>query len=493
MSNIDIRNLNLPQISVGTDDTTVATSTPTTIVGTPQPTIQNPFAVGYVAASTSVDLPNGTSLKLPNLTQDDLQQVNALFGGMNPTQLDNVNKASQRLAKALLSAAAQTLASTTSSAVVGTGGGGTASAGGASQTNAATDTASQRVDSLTSSFYQTMAQSQMNVQPEDGDNDDEDDDGDDDDTNSWGITGNVPQMQNVQNLAATPALELTQATPQVSASTASVAAAGQNKTVATTADLQAKSLALPQSAVSTSSVAAAYATSSAAATSVAGTAPNLLSSLNVSAQATQAAGSSGIATTQNKLLSPSSPTQAPQVSSGTPEVYSAAANAVSAYQQGTAAAGGTGSATSSGSLDYDGAVNAVTYMGIIGLQQQLGNYAQTTQNQLNQLNQARTEYEDINTLVGNWPAGQQTQHFDWTMYDSNGQATSHSADLTYNQATTLKDTLSDQVNGMSDTNQTQQLQLQSLTQSYSEAINTMSNLLKMNFDTVKAVINNIRA
>ena len=102
MSTIDIRNLNLPQVGVQTDDTTVATSTPSTVVGTPQPTIQNPFAVGYVAQSTSVDLPNGTSLNLPNLTQEDLQQVSTLFGGMSPTQLDNVNQASQRLGQGIV-------------------------------------------------------------------------------------------------------------------------------------------------------------------------------------------------------------------------------------------------------------------------------------------------------------------------------------------------------------------------------------------------------
>ena len=501
MSNIDIRNLNLPQIGVQTEDTTVATSTPSTIVGTPQPTIQNPFSVGYVAASTSIDLPNGTSLNLPSLSQDDLQQVNTLFGGMNPQQLDNVNQASQRLAKALFAAVAQNSSSSASSIGAATGGSGSAGAtSGQASAVSATDTASQRVDSLTSSFYQTMTQTQMNVQPEDGDNSDDDND-DDDDTNSWGVTGSVPKMQNVQDVSTTPTLQLA----SVATSTTSVAATGQLASVSTnsvtTSNANAIASLLTVTQGAAASTGSAGATSSA--TVVAGVGQARIADTNTTsaaalAQLTQSttSASPNISTTQNKLLSSSSPIQAPVVSTGTPEVYSAAANAVSVYQQGAAAAAsvtGSTTAVSSGSLDYDGSVNAVTYMGIIGLQQQLGAYAQQTQTQLNQLNAARTEYEDVGTAVANWPAGQQTQHFDWTTFDSNGKSTAHSADLTYDQAATLKSNLEDQVNGMSDTNQEQQLQLQSLTQDYAQAINTMSNLLKMDFDTVKSVINNIRA
>jgi hypothetical protein len=148
----------------------------------------------------------------------------------------------------------------------------------------------------------------------------------------------------------------------------------------------------------------------------------------------------------------------------------------------------------SGPQSYDNTVEAVSYMGVLGLQNELFDFAKQVQSNVDSQNVIRVDLQDLNQVLQNWPAGAATQNFSWTDFDKYGKAVHHdNVPLTQDQATSLQDSLRSELTSMTDTNQTQQLHLQDMTQKYQEGINTISNLLKFEHDTVKSIINNIHS
>ena len=146
-----------------------------------------------------------------------------------------------------------------------------------------------------------------------------------------------------------------------------------------------------------------------------------------------------------------------------------------------------------GSDDLDKNVAATTYMGLIGLQTDLADFASTVSAQNNRLQTARTQYANLTDTVANWPKGQETVQFTWSDLDAKGNTVQTSGALTQDQAQAKADQLQNNtIPQLSSTNQIQQLQLQNLTQNYQQGVNTLSNVLKFQFDTVKSIIGNIR-
>jgi hypothetical protein len=170
------------------------------------------------------------------------------------------------------------------------------------------------------------------------------------------------------------------------------------------------------------------------------------------------------------------------VSQASPDVASALQQATSAY---------VGSVKTG---NYDQTVQAVSYMGVIGLQQQLGTFAQYVQGNVKTQDVLRTDQNEILTALSEWPAGQDTEQFTWHTRDPNtGQLTAHTENLTAQQAKGVADALGNDLQTMSDMNELDQMKLQDMTQKYQQGINTISNLLKFQHDTVKSIIQNLHS
>lgn len=144
--------------------------------------------------------------------------------------------------------------------------------------------------------------------------------------------------------------------------------------------------------------------------------------------------------------------------------------------------------------NYDDTVQAVTYMGLLGLQGDMYDFAKVVKAHIDTQRELRTDATELNQAVAEWPAGVATQSFSWTEVDANGQVVRHSNEpLTMEQAKALATKIDGQRQSMSDMNQMEQMQLQDMSQKYQQGFQTISNLLKMEADTVKAIIGNLRA
>ncbi len=169
-----------------------------------------------------------------------------------------------------------------------------------------------------------------------------------------------------------------------------------------------------------------------------------------------------------------------------PQLTQAVGKAVSTYQAANPGA------------NYDQTVQAVTFSGVLGLQNQLSDYAKYVQNNINQSNAIQGQAEDINTTLAAWPTGSDgkpaaTVTFNVTTQQPDGTYSTAAQALTQGQAKTAYSNLQSTLSTMSSQTQTDQLQLQNMSQNYSQGINTISTLLKMNYDTVKGIIGNIRS
>jgi hypothetical protein len=188
-------------------------------------------------------------------------------------------------------------------------------------------------------------------------------------------------------------------------------------------------------------------------------------------------------TTTSALVSGGVPNtgEGPQANIASPQLTQSITSAASAYQQ---ASGGSGG--------YDNTVQAVTFMGVQGLQQDLTNYAKQVQHNLNAKKGLEVQAQDIQNALAAWPAGTQTQQFQITSFDQFGNPTTKTMTLDQTQAKSALDGLQSGIMGYTDQNQVDQLNLQQMSENYSQGLSTISNILKMNFDTVKGIIGNIR-
>jgi hypothetical protein len=191
---------------------------------------------------------------------------------------------------------------------------------------------------------------------------------------------------------------------------------------------------------------------------------------------------SGLSTTTSALVSGGVPNTdvGPQANIASPQLTQSITSAAAAYQQ------------ASGSGGYDNTVQAVTFMGVQGLQQDLTNYAKQVQHNLNAKKGLEVQAQDIQNALAAWPAGTQTQQFHITSFDDFGNPTTKTLSLDQKQAKSALDGLQSGIMGYTDQNQVDQLNLQQMSENYSQGLSTISNILKMNFDTVKGIIGNIR-
>lgn len=203
--------------------------------------------------------------------------------------------------------------------------------------------------------------------------------------------------------------------------------------------------------------------------------------------ALMASGTNSITSGSSKLAS-SSASGTLTVSQASPDVASAVANASTVYSASTSTAYGS----SSGGTTYDDTVQAVAYMGVLGLQNELGTYAQGMQTTQNQENTLRADASELQTSVSSWGSDPTaTQSFSWHEVDSSGNLVSKSGDLTEAQAQAALDNVNSALSSYSDQTQLQTIQLQNMSQNYQNGISTISNLMKAAYDTTKNTLGNI--
>jgi hypothetical protein len=201
-----------------------------------------------------------------------------------------------------------------------------------------------------------------------------------------------------------------------------------------------------------------------------------------------------LATSGTDLVGPSSQASAPvaapsgsngySVSQSSPDVLNAFNSAAKTYSTATGSSSGYGNG-------YDNTVQAVAYMGVQGLQTELGQYAQTMQGSVNQQNTIRVDQSELSQAVADWPAGTDTQTFTFHNVDSNGMLQTYTQSLTQSQTKSMADTLSNTLATLSDQTQLQQMNLQNMSQNYQQGVTTISNLIRMQYDMVKNTIGNI--
>jgi hypothetical protein len=176
------------------------------------------------------------------------------------------------------------------------------------------------------------------------------------------------------------------------------------------------------------------------------------------------------------------------VSQTSPDVAGAVAHASHTYT----VSQGSSYGSSNGTKNYDQTVQAVAYMGIIGLQTQLGDYATSMQMTLTNQNGLRTDQSELQTAINAWPADDTgTQNFTWHEVDSEGDYVTKSGDLTKQEAKSALSNVQSALSSYSDQTQLQTIQLQSMSQNYQTGINTISNLMKASYDTTKNTLGNI--
>jgi hypothetical protein len=150
-----------------------------------------------------------------------------------------------------------------------------------------------------------------------------------------------------------------------------------------------------------------------------------------------------------------------------------------------------------GVQESDGALQGVMFGAMVGIEQDLGSFAQDLQNKLNLAGELRTDITEIRTELGDWPDADEKRAFSWTEVatDDNGNVsvTQKTGELTKAEAETLLGKLEMQLTSLTELNEMQKFDLQTKTHDYQQALSTLSNLLKSQHDSLMAIIRNLKA
>lgn len=170
------------------------------------------------------------------------------------------------------------------------------------------------------------------------------------------------------------------------------------------------------------------------------------------------------------------------VNSASPSVVAATSNATAAY-----------SAASPGQ-SYDNQIIAVSTMAVTGLQNEMDTYARGVGTRLEQRKTLSADQTELTQAVADWPKGTEDQPQTFTLHTltDGGGMTTETVSLTKEQAKAKADGIESTVTAMQDQNSIDQLKLQNMSQNYTNAVSTISNLMKVAFDNVKNTIGNLR-
>lgn len=147
-----------------------------------------------------------------------------------------------------------------------------------------------------------------------------------------------------------------------------------------------------------------------------------------------------------------------------------------------------------GTSSADSAMSGVVAAGLAGIEKDLQDFAAVVQGHLDEKKSLNEDLAEARDTIKNWPEGAETQNFSWTEFDGNGNAIRHENEpLTRDQADQLVSQMDTRYQTLQDMSQMDNLRLQDMYQKQQQAYTTLSNILKMQFDLIKAIIGNIRA
>lgn len=170
----------------------------------------------------------------------------------------------------------------------------------------------------------------------------------------------------------------------------------------------------------------------------------------------------------------------------------ATANKVSpALTQATAGAVSTYSRASGGATNGPDAVNAATYMGLVGLQGELTGYANEMSATTEQKKALGKEIADLNLAISEWPAGTDKQELSKITPNDDGTFIITKESMTKETAKASLAAAKDVNDALGNDQQLQSIKLQSMMSQYSNAVNMMSNILKAGYDAGKNTLGNI--
>ncbi len=150
-----------------------------------------------------------------------------------------------------------------------------------------------------------------------------------------------------------------------------------------------------------------------------------------------------------------------------------------------------------GPAQADAAVTGVMFGAMVGVEQELGNFAQDLKNKLNTAKDVRTDITELRNELADWTDPNEKRHFTWTevSIDANGNVTTtqKEGDLNKAEAEALMKKLEEQLASLSDVTELQKFDLQRMNQDYQQGLNTLSGLLKAQHDMMMAIIRNVKA
>ncbi len=129
--------------------------------------------------------------------------------------------------------------------------------------------------------------------------------------------------------------------------------------------------------------------------------------------------------------------------------------------------------------EYQDDIHDAMFMGMAGIEGDLGNFAAEVQGNIDAAGDLRTDITELRDAIVNWPDDGSTQSFD-------------GKEITKEQAEELLGDLELELTSLTDMNEMMRFDLQTMTQNYQQSLNTLSAMLKDEHDTLKAMIQNMR-
>jgi hypothetical protein len=156
--------------------------------------------------------------------------------------------------------------------------------------------------------------------------------------------------------------------------------------------------------------------------------------------------------------------------------------------------------TTSGVDKADNAVQGVMFGAMVGIEQDLSNFASNLKDKINMSSEMRTDITELQNELADptWTdSDTDTRSFSWREIETDADGnvtgfTEHTGELNKAQAQTKLKELEEQRATLGDFTEMMKFDLQQMSENYQQALNTLSNLLKSQHDSLMAIIRNVK-
>jgi len=148
----------------------------------------------------------------------------------------------------------------------------------------------------------------------------------------------------------------------------------------------------------------------------------------------------------------------------------------------------------------DNAVQGVMFGAMVGIEQDLGNFASNLKEKLNMSGEMRTDITELQNELADptWTDSENdTRSFTWREIETDADGnivgfTEHTGELNKAQAGAKLKELEEQRATLGEFTEMMKFDLQRMSEDYQQALNTLSNLLKSQHDSLMAIIRNVK-